>query len=83
MYMYVSTTILVCMCYFVSAMFLIKQNSIFLVVQLCFLSSSFFLGALFLAERIEVISTNFRIGFGSFVDKRLGTFVNLDPRRYV
>ena len=33
----------------------------------------------FAAASIVGISTNFRIGFGSFVDKRLGPYVNLRP----
>ena len=32
-----------------------------------------------LATCIRQLSTNFRIGFGSFVDKRVGPFVELDP----
>ena len=35
------------------------------------------------ANRIASISNNFTVGFGSFVDKRRGSFVNLDPNRYV
>ncbi|CAI8001615.1 Integrin beta-1, partial [Geodia barretti] len=34
-----------------------------------------------LANRIASISNNFTVGFGSFVDKRRGSFVNLDPNR--
>jgi protocadherin alpha len=34
-----------------------------------------------LADRITEISNNFTLGFGSFVDKKRGSFVNLDPRR--
>ena len=34
------------------------------------------------AERIEGITPNFRLGFGSFVDKRLGSFADLNPLRY-
>jgi hypothetical protein len=34
-----------------------------------------------LADRIAIISNNFTVGFGSFVDKRRGSFVNLDPNR--
>jgi protocadherin alpha len=33
-----------------------------------------------LAERIQQISNNFTVGFGSFVDKQLASFINLDPR---
>ena len=36
----------------------------------------------FSAERIERITPNFRIGFGSFVDKRLASFADLNPDRY-
>jgi hypothetical protein len=34
---------------------------------------------LYVAASIAGISTNFNIGFGSFVDKRLGPYVNLRP----
>ena len=34
------------------------------------------------AEAIVGISTNFTIGFGSFVDKCLAPFVNIDPNLY-
>ena len=33
------------------------------------------------AGRIGIISTNFTIGFGSFVDKQLAPYVNVNPAR--
>lgn len=46
-------------------------------------SSLSFTFLLLSAERIGGISTNFQLGFGSFVDKKLGPFANLDPIRYI
>ena len=51
-------------------------NLVVITCQLIWCLSSSFIHA---AQRIVGISTNFRIGFGSFVDKRLGPYVNLRP----
>ena len=33
-------------------------------------------------ERVQSISNDFLIGFGSFVEKAVGSFIAIDPIRY-